>query len=308
MRTYRLLAIVMILLNRNKVSAGKLAEEFEVSPRTIYRDIETICQAGIPIVSHQGAGGGFSILENYKVSKNFFTPDEILSILTALKGLNSSLDDDSIKLALEKVKNIFPDKNDINNGNHSVVMDLNHWGNNKESREKINLIKTAINQQKIISMEYINSSHKKSSRKIEPITLVLRGGLWYLYSFCRLREDYRIFRISRIINIKITKEKFYKNHKSFNKFESENSWNSSEEKATLELLFQPGSLLYIQDYFLQEQIEQKEDGSYLVRVNYPEDDWLYGFILSFGDMVEVINPPHIRKIIKQKASRIIEKY
>src|SRR5690554_2759718 len=101
MRTYRLLAIIMILLNKKKLSAKELAKKFEVSSRTIYRDIESICQAGVPVVSEQGVNGGFSIMENYKVDKTLFTNQEMLAIITALDGLNSSINDSSIKLTVE---------------------------------------------------------------------------------------------------------------------------------------------------------------------------------------------------------------
>lgn len=306
MRVYRLLAIVMILLNKSKVSAGELAEEFEVSPRTIYRDIESICQAGIPVVSHQGSDGGFSLMDNYKLDNNLFTAGEMFSILAALEGLNSTINDSSLKYTTEKIKNLFSENKD--KSRQQLVMDLNPWGENEEIKEKLELIKGAIKNKRLLKVSYINAKQETSSRNIEPITLVLRGTVWYLYAFCLMRDDYRIFRLSRILDINVKEETYDGLHQDFQEFEENNNWQQPENKITLELLFVPGSLRYIQDYFSRGQIEAREDGSYLVKVEFPEDDWVYGFILRFGDRAEVLNPPHVREIIKMRAKNIYDKY
>lgn len=307
MRVYRLLAIIMILLNKNRVSASKLAEKFEVSSRTIYRDIESICQAGIPIVSHQGVDGGFSILDNYKIDKNLFTAEEMTAILTALEGLDSTISDNSIKYTAEKIKTLFPENLELCN-NQQIIMDLNPWGRNKELKKKLELIKQAIKNSQTLTIDYINTRQEISKREIEAITLVLKGTTWYLYSFCRLRKDYRIFRLSRIIDLSLNNDFFEKTHKDFREYENENAWYNPGKEINLELLFKAEALLYIQDFFAKDQIEKQADGSYLVKISYPEDNWVYGFILSFGDMVKVLTPPHIQKIIKQKAEEIYKLY
>ncbi|AZO93444.1 YafY family transcriptional regulator [Halocella sp. SP3-1] len=307
MRVYRLLAIIMILLNKNRVSASKLAKKFEVSSRTIYRDIESICQAGIPIISHQGIDGGFSILDNYKIDKNLFTAEEMTAILTALEGLNSTISDNSIKYTAEKIKTLFPENLELCN-NQQIIMDLNPWERNKELKKKLELIKQAIKNSQTLTIDYINARQEISKREIEAINLVLKGTTWYLYAFCRLREDYRIFRLSRIIDLFLNNSIFEKIHKGFREYENENSWYNPGKEVHLELLFKAEALLYIQDFFAKDQIEKQADGSYLVKISYPEDNWVYGFILSFGDMVKVLTPPHIQKIIKQKAEEIYKLY
>ncbi len=308
MRVYRLLAIVMLLLNKEKISAGELAGQFEVSPRTIYRDIEAICQAGIPIISFQGIDGGFSIMDNYKLDKNLFTPEEILSILAALEGLNTTLEDKNIKNITEKIKALSPKKDNYFKQQNQIIMDLNPWGENKEIKEKLDQLKQAIKENKIIKISYINSKRENSEREIEPLTLVLKGTTWYLYAFCNLREDYRIFRLSRITSIKTTEKSYKKEHKNFKEFEKENHWEQQGKEVDLEMLFKPEAFMRIQDFFTEKQIEVKDDGSILVNVTFPEDYWVYGFILSFGDSVEILNPPHIKEIIKRMSKNIYEKY
>jgi len=187
-------------------------------------------------------------------------------------------------------------------------MDLNPWGENKEIKGKLDLFKQAIKENKIVELSYINSKRENSNRKIEPITLVLKGTTWYLYAFCNLREDYRIFRLSRITSIKITEESYAKEHKIFKEFEDENHWEQQGKDVDLEMLFKPEAYMRIQDFFTEKQIEERDDGYFFVKVTFPEDHWVYGFILSFGDSVEILNPPHIRNIIKKMSKNIYEKY
>ena len=309
MRVYRLLSIIMLLLNRDKASAVELAAYFEVSPRTIYRDIEAICQAGIPIVSYQGINGGFSIMENYKMDKNLFTPEEIISILAALEGLNSTFDDRKIKDITEKMKALLPTnpKSDYQT-NEELIIDLNPWSNNKSLKERINLIRKAINSKNIIKFNYINLKQEQLTRKAEPMSLILKGSSWYLYAFCLLRDDFRIFKLTRMRELNLLEDFFKTRTKNFSIFEEENNWNKSDNIVHLVLKFKTSSLLAVQDYFAEEEIEFKEDGSIIVEVDYPEDEWLPNFLLGFGDNVEVINPERYRKLLKEKANSIIKQY
>lgn len=309
MRLYRLLAIVMLLLNEKKISASKMADYFEVSARTIYRDIDTICQAGIPIVSYQGVDGGFSIMENYKLDKNIFTPEEIISIIAALEGLNSTLEDRKIKDITEKIKVLIPahNKNNIES-NEDLIIDLNPWANNQNIKDKISLIRQAIKAKNIIQFTYINLKHEQLNRRVEPMSLILKGTSWYLYGFCLLREDFRIFKLSRMKNLITHNDDFKLRSKSFKVFNSENNWSSSANMVHLVLKFNPSSLLHVQDYFGKENMNVQKDGGIIIETDFPEDEWIISFILSFGDNVEVIKPKRYRTIIKKKASYIAKHY
>lgn len=309
MRLYRLLAITVLLLNRERISSAELADYFEVSPRTIYRDIEAICQAGIPVVSYQGAGGGFSIMENYKLDKNVFTPEEIISIITALEGLNSTLEDKKIKDITEKIKGLIPEesKTDIKS-NEDLIIDLNPWFTNQNFKKRIGLIRQAIKEKKIIQFTYMNLKYEQLRRKVEPISLVLRGNSWYLYAFCLIRDNYRLFKLSRMKELLILNDGFQEREKSFKEFDQENNWARSSNLLHLVLKFLPSAYLIVQDYFGEENMQIQEDGSIIVELDYPEDEWLIGFLLGFGTNLEVIEPVHIRNILKEKVSYILDLY
>ncbi len=308
MRLYRLLAIVILLINKDKVSAGDLAEYFEVSTRTIYRDLDTINEAGIPIISHQGADGGFSIMENFKIDKNILTPEEILSIITALEGINSTLEDRKIKDITEKMRSLFEGFNQVAEIPEEMVIDLTPWDNNQEIQQKLSSLKKAIKDERTVQLLYLNTQKKKIKREVEPLSLVLKGTIWYLYAYCHLRNDYRIFRISRIENLVIQQTRFVRKEKTFKEFDSENNWEKNIKPVKLTLKFHPRALLRVQDYFGKEQMKINSDGSIIIKLTWPEDDWVYGFLLSFGENLEVLEPTYLRKTISKMAQKIVEIY
>lgn len=309
MKLYRLLAIVTLLLNRGRISANEMAEYFEVSKRTIYRDIETINQAGIPIVSYQGTNGGFGIMDNYKIDKNLLTPNDMLSIVTALRGISKTIDDRMFNDALEKIKGLIPENiKEKLQKNEEIIIDFTPWGGNKREREKANLIRNAITDNRVICFQYTNTQRQSLERSIEPMSIVLKGYSWYLYGYCRNRKDYRFFKLSRLTNLYITEEKFSKRELSYNEFICRNSSSDPRKNVQLFLRFHPNVRVVVEDYFGVEMIEYDQDGFLNVEVNYPEDEWVYGFLLSFGPNLEVIEPPHIREIISNRAKKIAEIY
>jgi len=308
MRLYRLLAIVMLLVNRDKINAQDLAQYFEVSTRTIYRDLDTINEAGIPVISHQGADGGFSIMDNFKMDKNILTPEEILSIISALEGINSTLDDRKIKDITLKMRSLFEGYNQADEIPEEIIIDLTPWENNQEIQERLSLLKKAIKEKRTVQINYLNSGKEELKRVVEPLSLVLKGNIWYLYAYCRLRNDYRIFRITRMENIVVQAGKFSRKEKTFAEFEEENNWGKNLKPVKLTLKFQPRALLRVQDYFSKEQKQINDDGSITVNLTWPEDDWVYGFLLSFGDDVEVLEPAYIRNIISNMAQKMVKIY
>ncbi len=308
MRLYRLLAIVMLLINRDKINAQDLACYFEVSPRTIYRDLDTINEAGIPVISHQGADGGFSIMDNFKIDKNILTPEEIIAIITALEGINSTLDDRKIKDITLKMRSLFKGYNPEDDVPEEMVIDLTPWENNQEIQERLILLKKAIKEKRTAQINYLNSRKEGLKRIVEPLSLVLKGNIWYLYAYCHLRNDYRIFRITRMSEIIVQNSKFSRKEKTFADFEKENNWGKDLKPVNITLKFQPQALLRVQDYFSNEQKKINNDGSITVELTWPEDDWVYGFILSFGDDVEVLEPAYIRNIISTMAQKVVKIY
>ncbi|QXE20741.1 YafY family protein [Clostridium sp. 001] len=306
MKINRLIAIVVMLLNRKKISAAELAEKFEVSVRTIYRDIEAINMSGIPIVSQSGNNGGFYIMDNYKINHQFLTLDDMISIVEALRNINEVLNDKNVDLAIEKVKNIVPDekKSDFNLHFKQIFIDTLPWGFKKssEENEKYNIINEALENEKCMTFNYRNAKSEYISRKVEPITLVFKGFGWYLFSFCNLRQDYRIFKLSRMDTLSILNEDIHKGRISYEKYLSMNKVEKLPTELTLK--FSEKVRYRVEDSFDKDEMTFQEDGSIIVNIKFLEDEWIYSMILGYGEYVEVIKPLHVREIIKNRCKKM----
>lgn len=296
--------ILLVLLNREKVTAVELAQHFEVSVRTIYRDIEALNMAGIPIYSQQGIGGGFSMLENYKLNRGFLNEKEISSIIAAIKGVSTIIHDVELDTIIEKMNTIT--KSSKESSKKGLNLDFSQWGSNKE--QKVDTIKKSINGNNVLSFNYTNYNNLNTERIVEPVNIIFKGYSWYLYAYCRTREDFRTFRVSRITNLKALKEKYLPREKDLLKKDNLSSWMNSliTDTQTIKLImkFSSNVRAKLHDYFDETQIHFMSDGYMKVEVTYPEDEWTYGFILSFGADVEVLEPQHVRDIIKEKSYKI----
>ena len=288
MRIDRLLAITIILLNQDKVTAKKLAKKFEVSVRTIYRDIDVISLAGIPIISYSGNNGGFGLVEDYKIDRQFLSPTDIGTILSALKSVNRTLETKELDLAINKIKTLIPkDKTkDIELHFEQIVVDMLPWGYVRRKQDKLKDIRAAVVSNSLISFEYRNSKEEISCRTIEPMTLLFRGYAWYLFGYCYLKNDYRLFRLSRIKNLITEEQKFVRREKTFSDFSQgiKNDLNLVE----LVLRFSPKVRVKVEDYFEEDQISVQKNGDLIVKISFPEDEWVYSYILSYGEHVEVL--------------------
>lgn len=298
MKLDRLLAIVMLLLNKERVTAQELSDRFEVSIRTIQRDIDAICMAGIPIVAQRGQQGGYGIMDTYKVDKSFFTYDEIQVLLASLKGVTKAYDDPNLKMIMEKIMTL-----QENEGKWHVEMDFSPWGISKEQKQRLEDIRSALSMKKVLQFEYINANGESSTRTVEPSSMMLKINTWYLYGFCKLREDFRLFKISRIRQLKILDEicnpdRVYKPYTyQFN----------DRSIVELKLRFEKSALNRLDDYFELDDMQIKGD---LIEItaHYPLDEWIYSTLLSFGDQVEVLEPSCVREEIQKRAKQILAKY
>lgn len=310
MKIDRLLSIIVILLNKDNITAKELANRFEVSVRTIYRDIETINLAGIPIVSNQGRDGGFSILDNYKMNHQLLTLDDMTSIVVALKNIGNFSDNKHIDLTIDKISNIVPkDKKEEfdYHFNELIICDL-PWGYraNSEDKEKYKIIYEGIIKEKLLDIGYINRDGNITERRIEAMSLVLKGLNWYIFSYCHLRNDYRFFKLSRIHKVKLLEENFSRREVRYEDFKNKNICKNN--MVDLVLKFSPEVQQRVGEFFHEENIKIDENGYIVVRISFPEDEWVYSMILSYGEFVEVLEPHYIKEIIKDRAKKIYEKY
>lgn len=200
MKLDRLLSIVIILLNRDRVSAADLAKRFEVSVRTIYRDIDAINLSGIPVVSFQGKGGGVGIDEDYRLDRQVLTIPDLVSIFSALRSVSTVFETVELSSALEKVRTLVPKacRFEADALQDQIVIDILPWDFRAREKQLLKEIRQALCDRRVIEIEYRTFEQKSSTRAVEPMTLVFKGHAWYLYAFCRARKDYRLFRLSRI--------------------------------------------------------------------------------------------------------------
>jgi len=310
MKLDRLLAIVMLLINRKHINAKELAEYFEVSQRTIYRDIDAINQAGIPIVSYMGAAGGFGIMENFKIDKNFLDEAEINTITTALRNINSTVSNKKISNTLEKLE-CLKHKNGENNkyiNKFSINIDYNNWNSNNTDKQKLKILNRAIDEKRIINFDYINTKGEYIHRIIEPFSLLLKDFLWYLHGYCHIKKDYRIFKVKRMHKLNITDDLYSRDVPPLEMLDYQEEWYKDKPVHNIILKFAPNAKTRVVDSFSEEQIQFNDDGTTIVRFEFPEDDWLFELILGFESYVEVIEPAYLRNLIRKKANEIANIY
>jgi predicted DNA-binding transcriptional regulator YafY len=300
MKLNRLLEITTILLNKKTVTAAELAERFGVSTRTIYRDIDVLSASGVPVYSSQGANGGISILEDFTINRAVLSGSEraaLDSVLLGLQTLEATRYPD-INVVLEKLGGIF--KGDDSDW---ISVDFSPWGSDPNAGNKFSDIKSAILQSRVIEVNYINAYNERSRRKIEPLRLIFKSQAWYLWGYCLAKQDYRTFRVSRVKSVRVTDEEF--DRKKLHIVEKKPHDPGKEKPIiTVTLEFDESALYRLCDDFDDNMIRDNGNKTYTAEFTYPEDDWLYGYVLSFGAAVRVIKPERIRGIIKEKAEKI----
>lgn len=309
MKLDRLVSILVLLLRKEKVQAKELAELFEVSVRTIYRDIEAINLAGIPVVTYQGANGGISIAEGYRLDKSVLTEDEMSTIISTLNGIATTMPDKKYEIIMEKIRNTIPPKQleSMDSKIKQLIIDFFPWGSGKLLKENVSIIKKAIEDHNLIQFSYIDFSANKTVRIVEPYSLVLKNQNWYLHAWCQKRQDFRIFKLSRVRELTVSEQKFEAKEIKNDILNFDDDWKFSGKTVNLQLLFDKEVENVVFDLF-GERLEKQKDGKLLLKTEMPEGHWLYGFILSFGTAVEVIDPPHIREVLADISKNIYIKY
>ncbi|MHB8063429.1 MAG: helix-turn-helix transcriptional regulator [Ruminiclostridium sp.] len=300
MQINRLFEIVYILLNKKTTTAKELAERFEVSIRTIYRDIDTLSSAGIPIYASQGKGGGISLLDNYILNKSVLSENEQDEILFALQSLTITQNPETDRV-LSKLSSLF-NRNKIN----WIEVDLSPWGSDEKRTCEFTILKNAILNHQVIEFNYFNTSGEKSSRRVEPTKLSFKVNAWYLQGFCLSKNKNRTFKISRMSNVQITPEIFVDRLPI--KLPEDKKEQRSQKWIDVQLKISPHGTYRVFDEFDEKEITKNQDGSFTIATALPESEWLFSYILSFGTDIEVLTPQNIREMIQNKLDEIIEKY
>lgn len=299
MQIGRLFGIVYILLFKKTSTAKELADRFEVSTRTIYRDIDILSGSGIPVYANKGKGGGISLVENYVLNKSLLSAKEQDEILSALSCLNSVTFSDTDEV-LSKMSGLF-DRAPTD----WIDIDFTDWSYTRS--DTFAMLKTAILGQLVVVFDYYSAMGNASSRSVEPQQLWFKHKAWYLRGYCRLRGEERLFRMSRIRNLKLTGESSQDRPMEANVVESYHA-GFQRPPVRLKLRIDQSLSYRVFDEFGDDMYTRDESGNYLVTVEYPEDEWVYGFLLSFGSYLEVLEPPHIREILARRLLETLKYY
>lgn len=304
MKIDRLVSIIMVLLDKERIGAQELADMFEVSPRTIYRDIDTINMAGIPVRSVPGVGGGFEIMQNYKMDKSVFSTADLSAILMGLSSLSEMIRGNELINALAKVKSFIPaDKvHDIELKTNQICIDLSTWIGNQNTQVYLDIIKTALQDCRLVSFEYIAHHGKKTRRTVEPYQLVLKSGHWYFQGYCRMRNDFRLFRLSRISNLQMEKENFIP--RDFRKPILDFEETLQSMQAPIKIRIHRSILDRVLDYCTYEHFFPDGGDYYIVDFPFIENEYYYDILLGFGDKCECLEPLKIRDEMKRRIQGI----
>lgn len=304
MKIYRLFGILTMLLNKKTLTAKELADKFEVSTRTIYRDIDALSEAGIPIYANKGYQGGISLMEHYTLNKTLLTKEESEGIFLTLQTLQAT-DYPEVNLIMDKFSSLF---NDLDMTDW-VDVDFSQWGTSARARQYFDMIKKAILMETCIKIKYAGSNGILSDRTIAPLKLIFKSQSWYLWGYCYLRKDYRLFKTQRIHLMSLDDKRF--DRSEFDLSISTKDMLSMEnysEDIGLTLKFKSENAFMVYDSFGPNNYELDEDGNFIVKVTFPKSNWVMSYILSFGSAVEIIEPQEFKEEYLLHLKKILDKY
>ena len=308
MKIDRLVSIIMILLDKQRIGAQELADKFEVSPRTIYRDIDAISMAGIPVRGTSGVGGGFEIMPEYKLDKKVFTTADLTALLMGLTSLSGMIRGEELIHALAKVQSFIPaDKaKDIELKANQISIDISPWMGNIDMQPYLQIIKAALQENRLLSFTYIAHHGTKSQRTVEPYQLVLKSSHWYLQGYCHKRKEYRLFRLSRISGLQILEKTF--TPREYQKPILNFAEMAETLQSRIKIRIHKSIIDRILDFCSYNDITPEDDEHYLVNFPFIENEYHYDILLSFGDKCECIEPLHIRAEMKRRIHNLSALY
>lgn len=301
MKTERLYAITVYLLNHGRTSASELAKHFEVSLRTIQRDIDSLCMAGIPVISIAGAAGGYEISQRFELDKEFATSDDYAYIQTALQGLVSATRDPKAKNTLEKIVRVSEPSD------KGIILDFSVL--QEGDQEALQLLRTAAQKKHAVDFTYTNNNNETRTHSVEPIAVIYRWYAWYLLAYSRVKDDYRTYKIVRMRDLKIADKPFEKEHESADVILKKMDRTDSRSYIEILIKCKETAKSRIIEYLKGKVIRELPNGGALIKATVVENEqfWI-GTLLSLGDKAEVIAPEEIRRRLLHSAEEIVSMY
>lgn len=298
MQTSRLFRLLYILLERERVPASELAQELEVSVRTVYRDVQTLCEAGIPLYAERGRNGGVAILPSFKLSRSMVSSEEKRDILTSLQAMTTA--GASEKATLGKLRALF--------GNESadwVRIDFSDWSGERGSM--ISTFKDAIVCRRLLGFDYYNTAGICKPRRVCPIRLWFKSSAWYLLAYCMDRRAVRTFKLTRIKRLALLSGEFPPDALAMLHTEPEDI-QPDIQPLSFAMKIDGCMAFRVYDDFAESQIMRTQDGGFLVRAAFIPGGWLISFILSYGEHAQVLDPPSLQLEVKNAIQKIAARY
>ena len=300
MKIDRLIGILSVLLQQDMVTAPYLAERFEVSRRTINRDVEDLCRAGIPIMTMPGAGGGITIMENYKIDRTVFTTREMQDILAGLRSLDSVSGTNQYGLLMEKLS---PGGSDFMEGNQSVLIDLSSW-HKADLAPKIEIIRAAIDGRQELEFLYF-SPKKEGKRRMEAYYLIFRWSSWYVWGWCTLCRDFRLFKLNRMAELSLSGVSYKPRKVPLPDLKNERIFPGG---IRVKAVFEPECKWRLVEEFGLDCFEEQKDGRLLFHADYTDKDNLISWLLTFGDRAKLLEPADVQKEMREIIENMRKRY
>ncbi|HBL84169.1 MAG: hypothetical protein A2Y17_12965 [Clostridiales bacterium GWF2_38_85] len=296
MKTDRLYAITVYLLNHGKTTAAELSHKFEVS-----RDIDSLCQAEIPVVAETGANGGYYLPDSYRMDKHTVTKDDYSFILTALKGFASAMGDSKVNATMEKITSL------ADNPKNSIILDFSVL--REGDTRLLQTLEESVREKRPVSFEYTNAGNVTRIHTVEPIAVVYRWYAWYLLAYSRVKNDYRTYKLIRMRNAEIVDGDFVKEHESAEKILQKSDDNIPQQCTEITVRCKAEARAKAVEYLNGKITCEYDNGDCDMTLYVIESEhFWFGTLLSLGDGVEIISPEHIRARVFEAAKNILFLY
>ena len=299
MKNDRLFQILYLLLERGTMTAPEISRALEVSVRTVYRDIDALSLAGVPVYATQGKNGGVSLMPNYSFDKALLSDEEQNQILYAIQSLRAV--DQPVDALLNKLGGLFQKQN-----TSWIEVDFSRWGMGSTDSVKFERLKAALTGRRAMEIVYCSTSGETNRRVILPVKLIFKDKAWYLQAYCRMQEDYRLFKISRIVEMTVLEERFDALPDDLPPLEQ--SGYTMPMMQTVRMLFSSAVAFRVYDEFERDVISPQPDGTLCVDVAMPQDVWVTSYLLSFGTELTILEPEQLRMELAVQAKAIWERH
>ena len=305
MKSETLISILFDFLAEERLTSHEISEKYGLSERTVFRYLDTLTMANVPIYSERGARGGYRLVEAYKLPSGFLTAKEYDAVIDALQAVNEQLGSTVLQSGIDKLRASRKDAPNLTLTSGNLIIDAGNWGDTGSYKQKLSAAERSIETCKVLSLKYHDRTGEFSERCIEPHALLFKQGLWYIYAYCCLRQDFRLFRLGRIEQMKETGETFER--RALPERETFSSWFGKENSVNVKFEIQKSALSDFEEWVGIEHIRRCDDG-FCAEVRLPDDGGLISKILTFGTGIRVLSPESLKKRIALAAKDVAKLY